>query len=159
MGTATKLIADDRRSISDLFNVTFYLENGYLRARDGYGNNVLPLHLQTLANWMLLPKNKCTQQEITLLTRCWNYSGCVYLVSTTVGYFKIGCTKNLLKRMAELHRQYAFDIELIHVIEAAYHFGAEQKLHYRFRNKRLDGSEFFALTDEDIRWIKSIERM
>ena len=52
-----------------------------------------------------------------------------------------------------------FEVELLHVIECQDYNTAELALHLKFASKRVNGSEFFTLNDEDVKWIKSIERM
>jgi hypothetical protein len=85
--------------------------------------------------------------------------GYVYLVQSPTGTYKIGRSLNVKDRLKTFHLKLPFEVELVHIIECERMRQAEGCLHQRFETKRINESEFFALTDEDVAWIKSIERM
>jgi hypothetical protein len=85
--------------------------------------------------------------------------GYVYLVKSPTGTYKIGRAKNPWNRVKTFGVKLPFEVELIHLIECEQYHDVEANLHARFASKRVNGSEFFALTDEDVAYIKSIERM
>lgn len=86
-------------------------------------------------------------------------AGYVYLIQSATGTYKIGRAKNVADRARTFGVKLPFEVELLHTIECANYREAEKELHNRFAVKRVNGSEFFALTDEDVQYIRSIERM
>lgn len=86
-------------------------------------------------------------------------SGFLYLVQSPTGTYKIGRTRNIHNRMETFNVKLPFEVNLLHIIECLDYRSAERVLHDKFADKRLNGSEFFALTDEDVAYIRAIERM
>lgn len=82
--------------------------------------------------------------------------GYVYLLKTSVGSWKIGRTRNPEDRLRTFSVKLPFDVEYAHLIECADMYTAESELHIKFADQRIGGSEFFALADEDVAYIKSI---
>lgn len=80
--------------------------------------------------------------------------GFVYLLQSPTGHFKIGRTKDPENRRATFGVKLPFPVEFIHLIACDDMHEMERGLHRRFAHRRLDG-EWFALTTEDIDWIKS----
>ena len=84
--------------------------------------------------------------------------GSVYLIRAQ-GAYKIGCTRALYRRAAEITSQSANGAELLHHIVTDDPEGIEKYWHDRFSAKRLAGvnkqsGEWFALTAEDIKAFK-----
>lgn len=83
-------------------------------------------------------------------------SGFVYLVKSDRGFYKIGHSKSLDKRMRIFNVKLPFEVELEHVIECKDRFKAEKYLHGKFASKRGNG-EWFSLTVFNVKWIKGIK--
>lgn len=87
--------------------------------------------------------------------------GFVYLLkykSKYSVYYKIGCSKNVHKRVDQLSSCIYPDLEYIsieHKIKALDKFEAETFLQNMFKKVRRK-REFFDLTQEDVEWIKSL---
>ena len=72
------------------------------------------------------------------------------------GVVKIGRTKNLSERVHTLRIQLPFDTELLHSIECADELEVETSYHRKYADKRKKGSEWFRLTAEDLKEIRSV---
>lgn len=83
--------------------------------------------------------------------------GFVYLVSGRGGDYKIGRSGDVETRIYQLSNQWKTNIELICCFYSEDSAGDETTLHNHFSDKSL-GQEWFALTDEDIEFVKSISR-
>lgn len=83
--------------------------------------------------------------------------GYVYLLGGG-GYYKIGRSRNVSRRMRQLEIQLPWPVEVLHTIPCEDHHASEKALHERFAGKRANG-EWFALDDEDVEWIKGVTRM
>jgi len=81
--------------------------------------------------------------------------GFVYVIKSDSGFYKIGKSVNAQKRIEELGVKLPFPIEPIHIIESNDYTRAEMYFHQKFADKRGNG-EWFALTDEDIEYLKGI---
>jgi hypothetical protein len=81
-------------------------------------------------------------------------AGFVYIIGSPDGYCKIGRAKVLDSRLKQIALQLPFKVELIHSIAVADPIQAERVLHRRFADRRMNG-EWFALTPEDIDWLKA----
>lgn len=80
--------------------------------------------------------------------------GYVYFVQEHLnGSFKIGKTKHIDRRMNLFKVKLPFENELIFLIKSGNHHQTEVAFHKHFAHKRLEG-EWFALTREDMTWIK-----
>jgi hypothetical protein len=85
-------------------------------------------------------------------------SGYVYLVQSVTGYYKIGRAKDPRKRTKTFGVKLPFEIELAHIIACADYLQAESYLHEKFADKRANG-EWFLLSEGDVVYIKSLERL
>lgn len=81
-----------------------------------------------------------------------NYVGEVYLFKSG-RYYKIGKTKDTVRRGSELRIQLPERIELIHSIKTDDPGGIESYWHRRFESKRMNG-EWFDLNGTDIKTFK-----
>ena len=80
--------------------------------------------------------------------------GYVYLIQHgSRNEFKIGMTKNPIRREGEIKLELPEKINPIHYIETDDPSGVEQYWHKRFANKRKEG-EWFSLTGNDVRSFK-----
>lgn len=79
-------------------------------------------------------------------------SGFIYILSGG-GYFKIGLTTNITRRISEIEPRLPFTTELMHTIHVKDMYIAEEYLHEKFAHKRSNG-EWFKLDDADIAWIE-----
>ena len=82
--------------------------------------------------------------------------GYVYLVWSMYGY-KIGKAVNVPKRTKLFEVKLPFPIRVEHYAMFSDYTQAERSLHLHFHEKRLEG-EWFALTNEDISFIKTFGR-
>lgn len=84
-------------------------------------------------------------------------AGYVYLVQslTALSYYKIGRTAKPEQRMKRFEVKLPFEIQPICFIKTDDMYALEKKLHERFAAQRADG-EFFALSDADVDYIKSL---
>jgi hypothetical protein len=76
---------------------------------------------------------------------------CVYIFQVD-DLYKIGRSVDPEWRRRQLQTALAKTIEIVHVIPTRQH-GLERALHRKFKD-RLVAREWFALTEEDLRWIK-----
>ena len=81
--------------------------------------------------------------------------GYVYLVAADNGFHKIGKTINVTNRVNEFGVKLPMKTWLVHSFKSNQYDTAEKILHDTFSEKRSHG-EWFALTAEDIEYIKSI---
>jgi len=79
------------------------------------------------------------------------YPGYVYVVEGG-GYYKIGLSNDVDRRLTQLAVQPPFELTVIHIIETDDMFGLEAELHEVFTDKRVRG-EWFELDEEDIEWL------
>lgn len=122
------------------------------------------------------------EQELITVTPCWYHGedndgeirflamaemslpdpdidGYVYLIhGEGTGYCKIGRSKSVPSRMAQLAIQLPFRIDLIHTIACEGMVEIERALHRRFGSKRANG-EWFQLDQKDIEWIKKRDKL
>lgn len=83
--------------------------------------------------------------------------GYLYLLGGE-GYYKIGRTTNVNRRIRQLEIQLPWPVHLEHTIPCEKHKESERELHLMFANRRTNG-EWFALTAEDVAAIQAINRM
>lgn len=81
--------------------------------------------------------------------------GYVYLLGADNGLFKIGKSKNVNARLADLNKQSPVSIEILHSFASEDYTTAEKELHKRYKNKRKVG-EWFLLSDQDVENIRGI---
>lgn len=97
------------------------------------------------------------QTEITATTKdksAKKIQGFVYILHSG-GSFKIGRTNDLGKRITQISPIMPHPVELVHSIKSEDCLELESRLHEHFSSKRLNG-EWFALTQEDVEYIKSL---
>ena len=81
-------------------------------------------------------------------------SGFVYVLRGA-GYYKIGLSKNVDRRMEQIEPKLPFETELLCTIATDDMHRLESELHKRFADKRASG-EWFQLTENDVEYIKSL---
>lgn len=79
--------------------------------------------------------------------------GFIYLLCGA-GYYKIGLSKNVDKRITKIAPKMPFEVELVHTIETDDMEKAERFLHEKFADKRTKG-EWFELDEADMAWIRA----
>jgi predicted GIY-YIG superfamily endonuclease len=82
--------------------------------------------------------------------------GYIYLLSSSVGYYKIGRAKDVSARMGQHKRDYPVTLTVEHTIAVADMIRSETFLLRTFRDKKLQG-EWFALGPDDVTWIKGLD--
>lgn len=83
--------------------------------------------------------------------------GYVYLLGGE-GYYKIGRSRNVSKRIRQLEIQLPWPVTVEHTIPCENHKVSERTLHDMFANNRANG-EWFRLDDSDVDYIKAIGKM
>lgn len=81
--------------------------------------------------------------------------GVIYLLASNVGYYKIGKSSNLSRRIGEHLRNYPVSLDVIHVIQVLNMSRCEGYLLSLFADKKLQG-EWYALNSDDVEWICSL---
>lgn len=81
--------------------------------------------------------------------------GYVYLLMSPTGHYKIGHTREPKVRMKTFEIKLPFEVEFAHLIPTPDRFKLEKELHQKFADRRVNG-EWFALTDADVLYIKSL---
>lgn len=81
--------------------------------------------------------------------------GVVYLLTRLDGLVKIGFTRSMPQRYKDLCREHG-KLEQTHLFSTRWPRYGEARLHYVFRDKRVEG-EWFRLTPADIEEIKKID--
>lgn len=84
-------------------------------------------------------------------------AGYVYLIEASNGTYKIGRTKNPKDRMKTFKTKLPFEVEYLAIIQTDDMYALEAQLHGRFKKKRLNGSEFFQLDNDDIAYIVGLK--
>lgn len=82
--------------------------------------------------------------------------GYVYLVIGENGRYKIGCSRDVEKRIQQLKTSSCENHELVYKFKCKNPYEKEQELHEKFNNKRVH-SEWFELTKQDVQFIKGIK--
>lgn len=75
--------------------------------------------------------------------------GYVYLMRSTLGDYKIGCSARPQNRLMTFGVTLPYPVELIHLIYSPDMYRTEQELHARFQDKRIAG-EWFKLDEGDV---------
>lgn len=83
------------------------------------------------------------------------HRGYIYLLRSSVGFYKIGRAVDVDKRVREHLRSYPIEIHAIHVIEVDDAVRCESFLLKMFKDKRKQG-EWFSLGKDEIDWIVSL---
>lgn len=81
--------------------------------------------------------------------------GFIYLIKAPTGYYKIGRTKDINRRLKELNRP-GWTLELIHLLETNHAYRAERRLHEKYAQYLID-SEWFALDELHVNEIKVLQ--
>lgn len=85
--------------------------------------------------------------------------GWVYLIrEKSEGHYKIGKSIEPLARVQKFMVKLPFKIEPICEIRCANHHRTESDLHTMFADKRIKGTEWFALNDDDVAFICALAR-
>ena len=99
---------------------------------------------------------KAEKQEQALQRELEKMKGFVYLMRSGNGYYKIGVSKDVERRLNDLRRQFPISIEIIHYFRSYNYISAERFLHEKFSSKRLE-YEWFELSAKDVEWITSLQ--
>lgn len=81
--------------------------------------------------------------------------GYVYLLSSSVGLYKIGMAKDVSRRMSDFDRTIPIETKCIHFIKTSDKREAEKFLHNKFSEFRVK-YEWFQLSPEQVEWICSL---
>lgn len=80
--------------------------------------------------------------------------GYVYIITSELGFYKIGKTKNITARMSQF-KAMPLKVELVHSIACEDEAKYEKELQEKFKDKCKSG-EWFALDEKDIAELKTI---
>lgn len=131
------------------------------------GCTITPIHEMLLP---LLPKRHWTRRTEPIKIPVTRYipaaqetperkprrsDGYVYLLKSASGEYKIGHTTNPEHRFKTFDVKLPFKVSFEHLILCEDRRALESELHLKFKTKRING-EWFALTDADIEYIKSL---
>jgi hypothetical protein len=83
--------------------------------------------------------------------------GYLYIISSELGFYKIGRTKNVAARMTQL-KSMPLKVESVHTIACEDEIKFEKELHERFKDKRKS-SEWFVLDENDIEELRLINHV
>jgi hypothetical protein len=83
-------------------------------------------------------------------------TGYVYLMRSENGYYKIGISKDVAKRLQSINYSIPIEIELIHSFRISDYQVVERFLHDKYSSK-IFRYEWFKLDEQDIEWIKSVK--
>ena len=82
--------------------------------------------------------------------------GIVYLLKIeNKPQYKIGVTNNLNRRLKQISPKMPFELKVIHTIKDNQIYKLEEKLHNKFKDKKIKG-EWFKLNDNDVNYIKGL---
>lgn len=84
--------------------------------------------------------------------------GYVYVITTEKGKYKIGRTRDIKHRIQALQTFSHKKIRLVLKVKTTNCNVLEILCHRKFSDKRIFG-EWFALTDEDLQWIRNLPKM
>lgn len=84
--------------------------------------------------------------------------GYVYLLRSETGWYKIGRTVNPQNRRRTFKLNLPFDVEYEHIIPCHNQYKIERYFHEHFADKRIKGTEWFNLTEDDVMYFKAFER-
>jgi hypothetical protein len=76
----------------------------------------------------------------------------VYLLRSNSGLVKIGCTKNIFRRMSTYVSGVPEDLVLFAFAQTKQHKASERYLHFLYKDKRVKG-EWFNLNDNDLAYL------
>ena len=109
--------------------------------------------------WLNPRLGEHTDQTFPVLPVLGIRGGYVYLLQGQKGYYKIGHTKDPSDRYQTFKLKLPFAVEYLHLITCDDRRAAESMLHRCFAHRRIKGTEWFLLTEDDIRLIKSIQHI
>ena len=74
--------------------------------------------------------------------------GYIYLLMSENGYYKIGRTTNIQKRLKAIQREYPIEIKLLHFWECDNYIEVESTLHELYKEYRRGKTEWFSLPQD-----------
>lgn len=133
----------------------FPIRNGYILTRDMWNNikNEIENFYRYISDEdieILNFKRKDTRE--TQKPKNNHINGYVYLLKSSNGYYKLGRTKNITRRLLGYRSKYPLEMEIIHIIPSKNYVLAETFLLNSFSECKLYG-EWFSLNDDAINWI------
>lgn len=87
-----------------------------------------------------------------------NHDPIVYIIKAENGLYKIGYTKSIIHRFSEFENVSPIPVELLHLITTNNAMELEKQIHERLFPFWHHG-EWFALPEETVNWLLSIEDM
>jgi len=82
-------------------------------------------------------------------------SGFVYLIKSVTGHWKIGRTINPHDRATMFNVKLPIEVSLDYLIQCDDMIAVETRLHKLFKSKRVNASEWYALDEQDVAYIKA----
>lgn len=154
------------KSVSYLFEYANMLQRAEFKSCIEITNHILAdltIFLQSYVS-AGFPVWNNVEHLITLVREANHYiaskQGYVYLVRavTPHNHYKIGLSKEPIKRLESLGVKLPFPIDVLHIITAFDRFLAEKALHDYFASQRVNG-EWFSLSDNDVQKICGIQHI
>lgn len=87
--------------------------------------------------------------------------GYVYVIKslTNDAYYKIGRSRDLHRRSKTFGVLLPFDVQTICTIKTKDMYKLEREMHQRFFSKRIGDTEWFALNQSDLEWLKDFKEV
>lgn len=138
-------------SLHDMANLATMLETvDFLSAPPGVYGRCSQARSALRGEALSVPEREETTSESTR-----DRSGYVYLLKSDSGSYKIGRSKRPDDRLATFSVKLPFPVRYVCLLKSEDMYSLEKELHARFEQRRIDG-EWFALSQEDISYIKSL---
>ena len=141
------------------FQIACWCWQGGETSQEVYDNATEELSSNPMLDELLSAFRECATQKsksisLSRASSSKPCSGYVYLLRGQ-GYYKIGLTKNVDRRIGEISPTVPFETEIVCIIATDDIHGTEAELHNKFADKRVKG-EWFELADEDVNYISAL---
>ena len=83
-------------------------------------------------------------------------NGYVYLIKSENELYKIGRTINVKTRFKDHERKFPLEIKLLHYIPSKSYVKAENYLHDKYKEYRMNDEEWFNLPGDEVQWLKNL---
>lgn len=138
----------------------WYADTDYRELRNSY-NELLEHSYIFPVGCSCLPE---LEKAIQSMKKCLSTFGIGYVylikgIGFDIPHYKIGKSRELKQRINQLEVKLPFEIDVEHIIECGYYSKSEKELHNTYKDKRIIGTEWFTLSNQDVIDIKKINYM
>lgn len=143
---------ESKDAVPYLRNRTILSKSNWIELRakiDKYYNSVSNDDIDAY-NAEIRKENKIAKRRLI------NEPGFIYLLSSSVGLYKIGRTIDMERRFSDHVRTWPVELKIVHQVPVNQVVSCETFLLRRFRDKQKQG-EWFDLDESDIEWLKSLD--